>query len=330
MKRLVSGIQPSGSLHLGNYLGAIKNWKRLQDDYECFIFLADLHTITVPKKPEDLTNSIIETTAAYIASGIDPKKCIIFPQSSVSEHAELSWILSCITSMGLINRMTQFKDKAGKDKEKASLGLYSYPVLMAADILIYNADIVPVGEDQKQHLELTRDIAQTFNRIFNKEHFTIPEPMITGVATRVMSLKDGKAKMSKSDPSDNSRINLTDDKDTIIRKFKKSKSDSLSFISFDKEERPEVSNLLNIYSALSDKKIDQIVAEFEGRGFAEFKTELADIAVEKLSPINNEIVRLVKDKSYILDILKQGSNRASISAKENLDQVKNIFGFLSL
>ena len=327
-KRVVSGIQTSGSLHLGNYLGSIKNWVTLQDEYQSFLFLADLHSITVPQKKEQLQQSILEVTAAYLASGIDPEKAVIFQQSSVSQHAELGWILSCMTPMGFMNRMTQFKDKAGDDKERASLGLYSYPVLMAADILLYKPEIVPVGEDQKQHLELTRYIAESFNRYTNTDYFPIPETKLMDIATRVMSLRDGTKKMSKSDPSDYSRINLLDDADLIATKIRKAKSGSGENICYDKENMPEISNLLSIYSALSERSINDITEKYAGKGFAEFKRNLTDLVVEKIVPISDEMHKLIDDKSYILSVLQQGANRASETASKNYQKVKELVGFV--
>jgi len=328
--RILSGIQTSGSLHLGNYLGSIKNWVELQHNYETFLFLADLHSITVSQDPVKLRRSTLEVAAAYIASGIDPDRSIIFNQSSVSAHAELSWILGCLTSMGWMNRMTQFKDKAGKDKEKASLGLYSYPVLMAADILVYKADIVPVGDDQKQHLELTRNIAEDFNRHTGTNYFKLPEPYIAGTATRVMSLRDGKSKMSKSDPSDNSRINLLDDQDTIIKKVRKATSDSIAAIYFDKENRPEVSNLLNIFASLSEQKIETIVANYESKGFSEFKSDLAELISHKISPISDKMHDLLRNEDYLLEIMQKGTIKANEVANKTYREVKELMGFVCL
>jgi tryptophanyl-tRNA synthetase len=330
MSILVSGIQTSGSLHLGNYLGSIKNWVNIHKQYDSYLFLADLHSITVPQDPSFIRSCAYEVAAAYIASGISSDKATIFVQSSVPAHTELSWILSCVTSMGWLNRMTQFKDKAGKDKEKASLGLYSYPVLQAADVLLYKADIVPVGEDQKQHIELCRDIAAAFNRNVNKDYFNLPEPMIMKEGARIMSLRDGAQKMSKSDPSDNSRINLLDDQDTIYQKIKKSKTDSISEIYYDKENRPEVSNLFSIYAALSDRKIETIIDEFTGKTFSEFKSKLADLTVEVIGPISKEMRRILNSKDYLDNILSFGAEKANKIASQNIKEVKELVGFISL
>jgi tryptophanyl-tRNA synthetase len=330
MKRIVSGIQSTGDLHLGNYLGTIRNWVNLQSEYQSLLFLADLHSITTPQDPIALKESTLKATACYIACGIDPDKSIIFAQSSIPYHAELAWIFSCMTPMGWLNRMIQFKEKAGKDKEKACLGLYSYPVLQAADILLYKAFAVPVGEDQKQHLELARDIADSFNRYVKKPYFNLPEVFILGEATRVMSLRDGTKKMSKSDQSGYSRINLTDSAEEIAKKLQKAKSDSFSHISYDPENRPEVSNLINIYSALSNLNKDQIIANYDGVGFAKFKKDLADIAVLKLSPISIKMQQLLQDKSYIEDILRKGKDKASAIAHETISEVKDLIGFVKL
>lgn len=327
-KRIFSGVQPTGNLHLGNYLGAIRNWVQMQDDYECIFCIVDLHAITVPQDPDALRKATREVTAAYIACGIDPKKNVIFNQSMVSVHAELGWVLGCYTPLGWLNRMTQFKEKAGKHRDNASLGLYSYPVLMAADILGYHATHVPVGEDQKQHLELARDIAGAFNRRYGVEFFPQPEPVIQGAATRVMSLRDGTKKMSKSDESDYSRINLTDDADTIAAKIRKAKSDMEPGLSFDPEKRPEAANLINIYSALSGETRDAIVERFATAGFSEFKKSLADVAVAHLEPITAEMRRLQADQSYIDAVLKEGADRANATAQKVLEGVKDLVGFL--
>ncbi len=279
MNRIFSGVQPTGNLHLGNYLGAIRNWVELQHSYNCIFCVVDLHAITVPQKPEELVQATREVTAAYIACGIDPKKSIIFPQSAVSIHAELSWILGCHTPLGWLNRMTQFKEKTGKHADKASLGLYGYPVLMAADILGYRATHVPVGEDQKQHLELARDIAGAFNRFYNQDYFPLPEPLIQGPATRIMSLRDGTKKMSKSEESDYSRINLTDNAEAIELKFRKAKSDALPTITYEPEKRHETANLINIYAALSGNSREKIVEEFGDKNFSAFKKALAELAI---------------------------------------------------
>jgi len=325
--RVVSGIQPSGSMHLGNYLGAIKNWLPLQFQHQCLFFLADLHTITIPQNPETLKRNVIATAATYLAAGIDPKKTILFCQSSVVEHAELSWILSCMTSMGWLERMTQFKDKAGSEKERASLGLFSYPVLQSADVLIYKADLVPVGEDQRQHLELARDIAASFNRYTNSNYFKLPEAMIMKEAARIMSLRDGLKKMSKSDSSDLSRINLMDDADLIMQKIKKAKSDSIAEIFYDKEKRPEVSNLLDIYACLTESKIAEVVKQYEGKLCGQFKQDLAEILIDKITPIGDKIKKLCQnDEGYVRDVLKEGAEQASIIAKHNIKEIKDLIG----
>ncbi|MCB2081904.1 MAG: tryptophan--tRNA ligase, partial [Rickettsiales bacterium] len=292
-----SGVQPTGNLHLGNYLGAIRQWVRMQDSHHCIYCIVDLHAITVFQNPEALRESILTTAATYIACGVDPKRSIIFNQSAVPGHSELAWILGCHTPLGWLNRMTQFKEKAGKHRENAVLGLYSYPVLMAADILLYKATHVPVGEDQKQHLELARDIAGAFNRAYNQDVFPLPEPLILGGATRVMSLRDGSKKMSKSDESDFSRIHLTDDADTIRRKIMKAKADmEFDGIYYDAEKRPEISNLLTILAALQDVSVEEAQKPFANAGNKEFKEALADVAVSTLSPISTEIQRLIRDE----------------------------------
>ena len=328
--RVVSGIQPSGVMHLGNYLGAIKNWLPLQDKHQCLFFLADLHTITVPQDPQELRRNVIGTAATYLACGIDPKKSILFSQSNVTEHAELGWILSCMTSIGWLERMTQFKDKGGADKARASLGLFSYPVLQAADVLIYKADLVPVGEDQRQHLELARDIAASFNRYVSYEYFKLPDAMIMKSAARVMSLRDGTSKMSKSDPSDLSRINLIDDADLIRQKIKKAKSDSIAEIFYDKESRPEVSNLLEIYAALTEKTIPDVVSQYSSKLMGQFKNDLAEVMIEKITPIGRKIKELsVNDKAYVLEILRDGANKARSIAAQNIKEIKELCGFLA-
>src|SRR6188472_3587304 len=291
-ERVFSGVQPTGNLHLGNYLGAITKFVALQDRYECIYCVVDMHAITVWQEPGELTRAIREVTAAFIACGIDPKKHIVFNQSQVAEHAELAWVFNCVARLGWLNRMTQFKEKAGKDRENASVGLYAYPVLMAADILAYRATHVPVGEDQKQHLELSRDIASAFNRRYETEFFPLPEPLIFGAATRVMSLRDGQKKMSSSDPSDQSRINLTDDADTIALKIRRAKSDSQMGLTYDPENRPEAANLLAIYGALADQPQAEVEGRFAQASFADFKAELADLAVAKLAPVTEEMRRL--------------------------------------
>ena len=331
IKKIFSGVQPSGNLHLGNYLGAIKNFVDLQNqkETECVYCIVDLHAITVKQEPKELKKNIRETLATFIASGIDYKKSIIFNQSSVSAHSEGAWILSCVARMGWLNRMTQFKEKAGKDKEKASVGLYAYPVLMAADILLYDATHVPVGHDQKQHLELCRDIAQRFNSDFNVPDFLkTPEPLIQKNFSRIMSLKDGTKKMSKSDPSDLSRINLTDDKDLIVNKIKKAKTDSMPMPSIkeDLNKRSETDNLLGIYSSLSNQDLEQSKNEFNGKNFSEFKEKLSDLLVEKISPISKEIKRLLNDAKYLDNILLEGSQKADRMASIKIKEIKKIIG----
>jgi tryptophanyl-tRNA synthetase len=328
MTRVLSGVQPTGNLHLGNYLGAIKNWVGMQKDHECLFCIVDLHAITVPQDPESLRKATRETAAAYIACGIDPVNSVIFHQSAVAEHSELAWLFSTITPLGWLNRMTQFKEKSGKNKDMSCLGLYSYPVLMAADILLYGATHVPVGEDQKQHLELTRDIAGAFNRQYNKEYFTLPEPMILGNATRVMSLRDGTKKMSKSEESDYSRINLTDDSDTIAKKIKKATSDMEPGISYDVEKRPEVSNLVNIFAAVTGQKREQIVAQYANSGMADFKTTLAEAVVAHLSPIRSKLLELSGDTAYLDKLLHDGAQKARKIASGNIEEIKKIMGFL--
>ena len=331
-KKIFSGVQPTGNLHLGNYIGAIKNFVDLQNqkENECVYCVVDLHAITTNQDPKILKNNIRETTAAFLASGLDYKKSIIFNQSLVPAHSEGSWILGCVARMGWLNRMTQFKEKAGKDKEKASVGLYIYPVLMAADILLYDATHVPVGQDQKQHLELSRDIAQKFNIDFNAPDFLkAPEPLIQKNFARIMSLKDGTKKMSKSDPSDLSRINLSDGKDEIVNKIKKAKTDSLTLPNNDKNlsERPEVENLLGIYSNLSNQSLNNSINEFSGKNFSEFKEKLADLVVEKITPISNEINKLQKDNNFIDSVLKDGAKKASEIASKKVEEMKKIIGF---
>ena len=330
-KKIFSGVQPTGNLHLGNYIGAIKNFVELQEQKnDCIFCVVDLHAITVKQDPVTLKDNIRETTAAFLASGINPDKSIIFNQSLVPAHSEGSWILGCVARMGWLNRMTQFKEKAGKDKEKASVGLYIYPVLMAADILLYDATHVPVGEDQKQHLELSRDIAQKFNLDFKAENFLkVPEPLIQKSFSRIMSLKDGTKKMSKSDPSDLSRINMTDSEDQIINKIKKAKTDNDPIPENDAglTKRPEVENLLGIYSSLSNQSLDKTLSEFSGKNFSDFKKNLADILVEKISPISKEIRKIQKDKSFIDNILHNGAQKAEKIAKSKVDEMKKIIGF---
>ena len=331
-KKIFSGVQPTGNLHLGNYLGAIKNFVKLnnEDQNECIFCIVDLHAITVAQDPKKLKDNIYETAATFIASGIDPKKSIIFNQSSVSAHSETAWILSCVARMGWLNRMTQFKEKAGKDKEKASIGLYSYPVLMAADILLYDTTHEPVGDDQKQHLELCRDIAQKFNNDFNvDEFFKIPEPLIQKKFSRIMSLRDGTKKMSKSELSDLSRINLTDDKDQIINKIKKAKTDTLPLpaTSADLEKRPEAKNLMSIYSSIIDVNLDDTINKFSGKNFSEFKENLSQVLVDKIIPISNEIKKLLKEKSFLDQILDSGRQKADKIASEKVKKIQEIMGF---
>jgi len=331
-KKIFSGVQPTGNLHLGNYLGAIKNFVELSNDdaNDCIFCVVDLHAITSKQDPIKLKDNIRETVATFVACGIDPKKNIIFNQSSVSAHSEVAWLLSCVARMGWLNRMTQFKEKAGKDKEKASIGLYSYPILMAADILLYDATHVPVGEDQKQHLELCRDIAQKFNNDFGVDDFLkVPEPLIQKEFSRIMSLKDGTKKMSKSEPSDLSRINLTDNEDLIINKIKKSKTDPLLLPSDVSElkERPEAKNLLGIYSSLTNSSLDKSVKEFNGKNFSEFKKKLSQVLVEKISPISKEIQKLINDKEFLDKILLDGYKKASYIASNKLKKMQEIIGF---
>lgn len=331
MSRVVSGVQPTGNLTLGNYLGAIRNWVDLQKNNECLFFIVDLHALTVPQDPVALSNQCRLVAAAYIACGIDPKLSKIFMQSHVPGHSELAWLLNCMTPLGWLNRMTQFKDKAGKNKDKANLGLYSYPVLMAADILLYGANQVPVGDDQKQHLELTRDIAISFNQRLG-ETFVVPDPMIIGNATRVMSLRDGTVKMSKSDPSDLSRINLTDDNDTIVKKIKKAKSDSLPLPENETglEDRPEVRNLLNIYSAVESVSLNTACAQFAGKNFSDLKEALADSLFAALSPIRGEIQRLMNEPKYLDEILADGALKANEYSTQTMKRVRAKLGLLPL
>jgi len=342
-ERVFSGVQPTGNLHLGNYLGAIKKFVALQDEFDCIYCVVDLHAITVPINvwggPDELRRNIREVTAAFIASGIDPKTHIVFNQSQVAEHAELAWVFNCVARLGWLNRMTQFKEKAGKDRENASIGLYDYPVLMAADILAYRATHVPVGEDQKQHLELTRDIAQKFNNDFSDSirarghgdaFFPLTEPVIQGPATRVMSLRDGTKKMSKSDPSDNSRINLTDDADTIAQKIRRAKTDPepLPTEEASLESRPEADNLVGIYAALSERSKADVLKEFGGGQFSSFKNALVELCVAKLSPIASEMKRLVADPGHVDKILVDGADRARVIADETMRATRDIVGFI--
>ena len=331
-KKIFSGVQPTGNLHLGNYLGAIKNFVELNNDNKnkCIFCVVDLHAITVNQDPKLLRNNIRETVATFIACGIDPNKSIIFNQSQVSAHSEAAWILSCVARMGWLNRMTQFKEKAGKDKEKASIGLYSYPVLMAADILLYNTTHVPVGDDQKQHLELCRDIAQKFNNDFKVENFfTLPEPLIQNEFSRIMSLKDGTKKMSKSELSDLSRINLTDEKDEILNKIKKAKTDALPLPSTIEEldKRPEAKNLLVIYSSITSSSLEESVKLFSRKNFSEFKENLSEIIINKISPIKAEIKKLLSEKEYLDSILSEGCKKADVISSKKMEKIKEIVGF---
>ena len=338
-ERVFSGVQPTGNLHLGNYLGAITKFVALQERYDCIYCVVDLHAITVWQDPSELPRATREVTAAFIACGIDPTKHIVFNQSQVAEHAELAWVFNCVARMGWLNRMTQFKEKAGKDRENASVGLYVYPNLMAADILVYRATHVPVGEDQKQHLELSRDIAQKFNNDFGpsihahgygEAFFPLPEPLIQGPATRVMSLRDGSKKMSKSEPSDYSRINLTDDADAIAQKIRKAKTDPEPLPSEEKglEPRPEADNLVGIYAALNGTSKSDVLREFGGGQFSTFKSALADLSVAKLGPIGAEMKRLMQDPIYIDEVLADGSRRAQTIAADTMKAVKDIVGLV--
>ena len=332
-KKIFSGVQPTGNLHLGNYLGAIKNFVELNNDdnNDCIFCVVDLHAITVKQDPKELRDNIRETVATFVACGIDPKKSIIFNQSTVPAHSEAAWLLSCVARMGWLNRMTQFKEKAGKDKEKASIGLYSYPILMAADILLYDATHVPVGEDQKQHLELCRDIAQKFNNDYAVDEFLkAPEPLIQKEFSRIMSLKDGTKKMSKSELSDLSRVNLTDNKDLIINKIKKAKTDPLPLPNSLKEldTRPEAKNLLGIYSSLTNFTLEKSINEFSGKNFSEFKEKLSQVLVEKIDKISNEIKKLNNDKKYLDQILLDGQKKANDISSNKLKKMQEIIGFV--
>jgi tryptophanyl-tRNA synthetase len=327
MQRVFSGIQPTGSLHLGNYLGAIRNWVRMQAEMPCIFGIMDLHAITLPMEPGMLRTYTREAAAALVACGINPEKSLIVVQSTIPAHPELAWILGCHTPLGWLNRMTQFKEKSGKTKESAGLGLYSYPVLQAADILVYKATHVPVGEDQKQHLELSRDIAGAFNRAVGQDFFPLPEPLIQEQGARIMSLRDGTKKMSKSDASDWSRINLTDDADTIAAKFKKAKSDAIEGISYDEENRPEAANLIGIYAALSGKSIKETEAQFASSNFSTFKNELADLAVATIGPITARMRELLKDTREIDAILQRGTERALTMTTTTMNEVKELVGF---
>ena len=331
-KRLVfSGVQPTGNLHLGNYLGALKNFVSLQKEMNCIYCVVDLHAITVFQKPNELRNNVLETLASFLATGLDPDKSIIFNQSSVSGHTELAWILNCVSKIGWLNRMTQFKDKAGSDKEKASVGLYIYPNLMAADILLYKATHVPVGADQKQHLELSRDIAQKFNNDFNcKDFFPLPEPLISKNISRVMSLRDGTKKMSKSEESDYSRINLKDTKDEISKKIKKAKSDSNQIPDNlkDLETKPEALNLINIYSEISNNSLEKVLNEMSGKEYSFLKTKLADLLISEITPVGKEIKKLLGDKAHLEQILQKGKEKANIIAEENLKNIREKVGLI--
>ena len=330
-KTVLSGVQPTGDLHLGNYLGAIKNFAKMQNENECLFCIVDLHAITIFQNPKELRNNTYEVTAAYLASGIDPKKSVIFNQSQVSGHAELAWVLNCVCRMGWLNRMTQFKEKSGKNSENVSSGLFTYPTLMAADILLYKATHVPVGSDQKQHLELTRDIAQKFNNDYKStDFFPLPEPYIEKEISRVMSLRDGTSKMSKSDKSDYSRINLIDDKDTIIKKIKKSKTadmpvpSSIETISY----MPEVNNLFNIFSGVTSMSKNEIISKYEGQNFSNFKNDLSDALIEKIAPIGSEIKKLMNDKEYLNQVLQEGKEKARKKSELVLKDVYDIVGFV--
>jgi len=332
-KKLVfSGVQPTGNLHLGNYLGALKNFVALQQKAECIYCVVDLHAITIFQDPKELRNNILETTAGFLATGLDNKKSIIFNQSSVSGHAELAWILNCVARIGWLNRMSQFKDKVGKgkDKEKASVGLYIYPNLMAADILLYKATHVPIGADQKQHLELCRDIAQKFNNDFKKNVFPIPEPLIQKHISRVMSLRDGTKKMSKSDESSYSRIDLKDLADDIIKKIKKAKSDTSAIPDNLKDlaEKPEALNLVSIYADLSETPLEQTLNEIKGKDYSYLKNKLSEVLVEVICPVGKKIKKLLEDKSYLEKVLKEGTEKAKDLAEHNLKEIRNVVGFL--
>ena len=327
--RIFSGVQPTGNLHLGNYLGAIKNWIALQDDFECIYCVVDLHAITVPQDPAVLRRAIREVAACLIASGINPEKSILFNQSRVPQHAELAWIFNCVARLGWLNRMTQFKEKAGKNRENATVGLYAYPTLMAADILAYKATHVPVGEDQKQHLELTRDIAVAFNSMFDSEFFPQPEPQIQATAARVMSLRDGSSKMSKSDASDATRINLTDSADDIAQKIKRAKTDPEPLPSEVEglAGRPEATNLVGIFAGLSGRSQADILSEFGGQGFGVFKPALAELAVSQIAPISTEMNKLLKQDDEIDAVLQKGAAQAEAIAAPILAEVKKLVGF---
>ena len=331
-ERVFSGVQPTGSLHIGNYLGAIRNFVNVQNDYDSIFCIVDLHAITVWQDPKTLSENIYEVAAAYIASGIDPSKATIFVQSQIPAHAELAWILNCVSRIGWLNRMTQFKEKAGKNREKVSVGLYVYPNLMASDILLYHANLVPVGDDQKQHLEITRDIAQKFNNDFCKNNkvgfFPIPEPMILPVASRVMSLRDGSKKMSKSDTSEMTRIELSDDNDLIMKKIMKAKTDSLPMpvTIAELDERLEINNLINIYGAFSGKKIEDIIKDFEGKQLSDFKKDLCESVIDEIAPIRDKFLELKDDKTYLKQILHNGMIKAREKSDPIIEEVKSIVG----
>jgi tryptophanyl-tRNA synthetase len=331
-KKLVfSGVQPTGNLHLGNYLGALKNFVSLQKEMECIYCVVDLHAITVFQNPKELKNNVLETVASFLATGLNPEKSVIFNQSSVSGHAELAWIFNCVSRIGWLNRMTQFKDKAGSDKEKASVGLYIYPNLMASDILLYKATHVPVGADQKQHLELSRDIAQKFNNDFNcKDFFPLPEPLIPKNVSRIMSLRDGTKKMSKSEESDYSRINLKDNADEISKKIKKAKSDSEQIPNNLKllENKPEALNLINIYSEISKTSLEKVLNEMSGKEYSFLKTKLTELLISEITPVGKEITKLLGDKSHLLKILEKGREKANIIAEENLKNIREKVGLI--
>ena len=330
MNRIFSGVQPTGNLHLGNYLGAIRNWVRLQQDYDCLYCIVDLHAITVPQPPEELRAATREVTATLLAAGIDPETSVVFNQSQVAEHAELAWIFNCVARLGWLNRMTQFKEKAGKNRDNASVGLYIYPTLMAADILVYRATHVPVGEDQKQHLELTRDIARSFNSAYGIDYFPLVEPLILGDAARVMSLRDGSAKMSKSDSSDNSRINLTDGADAIARKIRRARTDAepLPGAAAGLAGRPEADNLVSIYASFANRSREEVCRQFEGAPFSKFKEELTALAVAELSPITTELRRLLAEPGYLDELLEAGAASARAQAAPVLREIKDIVGLL--
>ena len=331
-KRVFSGVQPTGSLHLGNYLGAIKNFVNLQNDFDCLYCIVDLHAITVWQNPEDLRANILDVASAYLACGIDPTKSTIFVQSAVPYHAELSWIFNCISRVGWLNRMTQFKEKAGKNKEKVSSGLYTYPNLMAADILLYLADLVPVGDDQKQHLELTRDIAQKFNNDYSefggKDFFPIPEPLILEESSRVMSLRDGTKKMSKSETSSMTRIELRDENDLIIKKISKAKTDQFPIPESigELDNRPEVKNLLNIFSSLSEEPILNILNNYSGKQFSDFKNDLSDLLINRLSSIRQELIKIDNDEGFLREVLNDGAIKAREKSEKNIKEIKKIIG----